>query len=398
MTHTHYHNQLSLYLPKISDQLLTHYQEVPGMGLHAGKSGVALFFAYYARFTDEEKYLDQSMTIISECMASLENGLDMYSLCGGLAGLAWTISHLSKEAFFEVNLEENLAYIDEFLEKQAVEDILQNQYDFLHSGLGVGVYFLERYPDKRSADALTNIVNALETVMVEDEGWKTWEDHFSHERGDRCFNLGFAHGMPSIVAFLAQLKHHGFPHKQLDTMLTQSVSWMLKQRLPEDAISCFPNRKKDGQVEGALSRLAWCYGDPGLVSSFWLAARAMDDKEWEGQALEVLKHAAARKREHARMQDASFCHGGAGTSHIFRRFYRHTGLAELKEAADLWLADVLQNPAYQKADGLWQFWKGDTEEWVKDYSLLQGLAGIGLAMMAALDDDLSDWDRSFILS
>lgn len=395
---THYQKQLPPYLSKISDQLLAHYQEVPGMGLHAGKSGIALFFAYYARFTGEEKYLDQSMSIISECTASLEHGLDMYSLCGGLAGLSWTISHLSKEAFFEVNLEENLAFIDEFLEKQAVLDILQNQYDFLHSGLGVGVYFLERYPGKKSEGALTNIVDALETVRVEDEGGKTWQDHFSHERGDRCFNLGFAHGMPSIVGFLAQLKHRGFAHPKLDDMLTQSVTWMLRQHLPAEAIACFPTRKKDGQLEGTDSRLAWCYGDPGLVSALWLAARAMGNADWNHQAIATLRHAAARRQDSAGMNDASFCHGGAGTSHIFRRFYRHTGLPELQKAANIWLDDVLQNPDYTKADGLWQFWKGDSGTWVKDYSLLQGMAGIGLAMMAALDEDLSDWDRSFILS
>ncbi len=395
---THYQKQLPPYLSKISDQLLAHFQEVPGMGLHAGKSGIALFFAYYARFTGEEKYLDQSMSIISECTASLEHGLDMYSLCGGLAGLAWTISHLSKEAFFEVNLEENLAFIDEFLEKQAVLDILQNQYDFLHSGLGVGVYFLERYPDKRSAVALTKIVDALETVMVEDEGLKTWQDHFSSERGKLCFNLGFAHGTPSIVAFLAQLKYQGFAHDKLEDMLTQSVSWMLRQHLPAGAASCFPNRKKDGRLEETHSRLAWCYGDPGLVSALWLAARAMGNTDWDSQATAILRHAAARRQDTARMHDASFCHGGAGASHIFRRFHRHTGIPELEEAADFWLDDVLQNPDYAKADGLWQFWKGDTETWANDYSLLQGLAGIGLAMMAALDEDLSDWDRSFILS
>ena len=70
------------------------------------------------------------------------------------------------------------------------------------------------------------------------------------------------------------------------------------------------------------------------------------------EAIKILNHAAARKIETARIVDASFCHGGAGTSHIFRRFYRHTGLASLEKAADFWLDDMLDNPKYKNSHKL----------------------------------------------
>lgn len=398
INHTQRQALIATKLSQITDRLLQTWKESPGSGLHVGQSGIALYLAYYARFSGEEEYLDEAMKIIGSCMSSLGENPGHYNLCSGFAGLAWTITHLVKENFFEADLAEDLASLDDYLEERVIYDISHNEYDFLHSGLGIGVYFLERYPDERSEQVLGKIIDALAQVMVEDEGWKTWQDHFSLERGDSCFNLGFAHGIPSIIGFLAQLKFKGLVHDKLDDLLNQSVSWLLEQRLPADQGSCFPNRKKDGEADVAPSRLAWCYGDPGLVSALWLAARATDNGDWEREALEILKHAAARRGDSARINDASFCHGAAGASHIFRRFYRYTELPALKEASEFWLNDALNNMNYQKDKDLWQYWRGDIEAWENDDSLLQGLAGIGLVLISALDEELSDWDRSFILS
>ena len=53
-------------------------------------------------------------------------------------------------------------------------------------------------------------------------------------------------------------------------------------------------------------------------------------------------------------------------------------------------------------DGLvgYKSYQGDKKVWVKDHSLLEGLAGIGMVLLGFLEDDTEkmNWDRCFLVS
>ncbi len=69
------------------------------------------------------------------------------SHCSGVAGIAWCIQHLMQAGFAEGDgvqdiFEEADSILGDFMET----DLRENNYDFLHQGLGMALYFLERYP------------------------------------------------------------------------------------------------------------------------------------------------------------------------------------------------------------------------------------------------------------
>jgi len=71
---------------------------------------------------------------------------------------------------------------------------------------------------------------------------------------------------------------------------------------------------------------------------------------------------------------AGFCHGAIGLAHIFNRLYQANGEPVFREAARRWFGHVL------------------------DESQLEGAAGIGLALLAAMTPLEPRWDRLFLLS
>ncbi|HEX2223156.1 MAG TPA: lanthionine synthetase LanC family protein, partial [Thermoanaerobaculia bacterium] len=146
----------------------------------------------------------------------------------------------------------------------------------------------------------------------------------------------------------------------------------------------------------AMSRLAWCYGDPGLAVTLLVAARGAGVPEWEKAAVDTAVSAAARPYELSRIRDAGLCHGSAGIAHLFNRLYQATGEPRLAEAARFWFDWTLE--FRQPGNGVAGFrsWNTDTDGgqmWRGDAGFLEGAAGVGLALLAATSPIEPEWDR-----
>jgi hypothetical protein len=74
--------------------------------------------------------------------------------------------------------------------------------------------------------------------------------------------------------------------------------------------------------------------------------------------------------------------------------YLETAVPELNEANEYW-RDITLKMAYHK-DGLagYKMYHGD-EGWQNKYSVLEGIAGIGLSMISSVNPD---WDEILLLS
>jgi lantibiotic modifying enzyme len=143
----------------------------------------------------------------------------------------------------------------------------------------------------------------------------------------------------------------------------------------------------------APSRVGWCYGDPGAGASLLWAARAVDNRQWSEAALEIIGYGAARDVRESSVVDAGFCHGAAGNAHLFNRAYQATGDPALRTAALTWLEHTL---AYQEPGGRCAGFLAQEESGsVEDESLLSGIAGIGLTLLAAITSVEPQWDRLF---
>ncbi len=178
------------------------------------------------------------------------------------------------------------------------------------------------------------------------------------------------------------------------------MSWLLARRLPAETGCAFPHFYTPGTESGG-SRLAWCYGDPGMAAALLVAGRGAGEPAWERIALEVGVGAAERAEPAARVQDAGLCHGAAGVAHIFHRMYCTTGDERLAEAARSWYEWVLRFRSPGLGFGGFRSWSTGPDEtlsWQDDPGFLEGAAGTGLGLLAAISTVDPGWDRVFLES
>jgi hypothetical protein len=150
------------------------------------------------------------------------------------------------------------------------------------------------------------------------------------------------------------------------------------------------------------SRGAGCSGDRGAAAALLVTARARGDAVLERQAIELALEAGNRSAELSGVRDAGLCHGSAGLAHLFNRMYQETGEPQLAAISRRWFEQALdfRQPGKGLAGYLAFQFEDDavTERWRADPGLLEGVAGIGLALLGGLGDFEPAWDRILMLS
>ena len=377
-------------------------QAVEEASLAGGRAGYALLFDYLARSEGNHnqksysaKFLEQSI----EAVAEIQMDASLYS---GFTGVAWVAAHLRNR--------NELTEVDEALCEHVKRSPWKGDYDLIGGLVGLGIYALERLHNHGAVHTarrcLARIVNRLEELAVEtSEGlaWFTSADLLPEwqrqEAPEGYYNLGLAHGIPGVIALLGHIYAAGIQRRKTRRLLQGSVNWLLKQMLPADAGSCFSSWVGPG-IDRGPSRSAWCYGDPGIAVAFLSAARSVEEKSWEEEALRIARRAAERPHDQTRIRDAGLCHGSAGLGHIFNRIYHATGETLFEDAARFWFERTLQ--FRQPGKGVAGFQscfpeRDGTVRWADDPGLLTGAAGIALALQAAVTSIEPEWD-SFLLT
>src|SRR5262249_10430548 len=141
-------------------------------------------------------------------------------------------------------------------------------------------------------------------------------------------NLGLAHGVPGVVALLAGTVAAGVEVRRASALLEGAVRWVLAH----DAPGGFPTWVGPG-IAPQGSRVAWCYGDPGVAAALSLAARVAGEPAWDRAARAVARRAAARPFAESGIVDTGLCHGAAGVAHVLARIARAYGDETLADTA-----------------------------------------------------------------
>jgi lantibiotic modifying enzyme len=180
------------------------------------------------------------------------------------------------------------------------------------------------------------------------------------------------------------------------------MAWLLARRNSPGFEACFGTMYTEAQSGPQASRLAWCYGDPGVAANLLLTARFLERADWEEVALEVGRSSAARTFEQSGVRDGGICHGGAGLAHLFNRLYQLTGDDSFADASRYWVDQTLGMRV--EGDGIAGFraWTsiGPNQElgWRNEGGFLEGAAGIGLALLGTISSVEPAWDRILTLS
>jgi hypothetical protein len=273
---------------------------------------------------------------------------------------------------------------------------------------GLGVYGRERLNRPSGRELLAGVVDRLAAQAETGPAGATW--YTPPERlpewqrevyPNGYHNLGLAHGIPAPIALLGIACGAGVAADRARPLLEGAVRWLLAHQLPAGSGACFAASLSAG-VEARPSRLAWCYGDPGVAAALLVAARAAGEPEWEREALAIARTAVARPTDAAGVRDAGICHGAAGLAHLFNRFWQASGDDAFRQAARFWIEQTLalQVPGEDVAG--YRAWRalsaGTTGEWEPEAGFLEGAAGVGLVLLAAVSTVEPEWDRILLIS
>jgi lantibiotic modifying enzyme len=369
-----------------------------GPSLAGGDAGLASFFAYLDRARPDQGNDDIAMELLERAIDTTGEVQAPPGFYSGFSGVAWTLEHLRGRLFEDDGEDPGQEVASALLEHVALSP-WRGHYDLISGLVGFGVYALERLPLAGGRECLERVVARLrETSERGPDGvtWRTGPDLLMERELETFpegnFNLGVAHGVPGVIAVLAQACAAGVDARDL---LDGAVDWLLAQKLPPGSESSFSYNVAPG-VEPKSSRLAWCYGDLGIAASLLVAARAVGEAEWEREALAIARGCAARPRESAGVIDAGICHGAAGAAHLFNRLYQATGEPVFRDAALAWIEQVLAYRQPGKGVGGFEMWvvgAGEELDWRADPGFLTGSAGVGLALLAAATPVEPEWDR-----
>lgn len=368
------------------------------VSLGGGTAGQALFHGYLFRATGAERHAARARQRLNQAVEALAMTPTRPALYSGFTGVAWAVEHLGRLLDGEDEQEASGGEDEDMGEEvdQALLTALDRfswagDYDLMSGLVGFGVYALERFPRPSAVRCLEAIVDRLDESAERSGQGVAWRTP------DGYYDLGVAHGIAGVIALLADACRLGIRQDRAFPLLDGAVRWLARQPLAGQKGACYPSRVGQG-IEAKPSRLAWCYGDPGVAATLLYAARAVGRKEWEDMALATAAHAARAAPEDTGVQGLGLCHGALGLAHLYNRLYQASGDELFADAARLWYRLGLEIRAPEggiEGRMAGQDWQS---LWAADAGFLTGAAGVGLALLAAVTPVEPEWDRLLLVA
>lgn len=377
-----------------------------------GSAGVALFLGYANLVAPSLDLEEVIIRCIEHLATNLREGVHSCTLSDGFIGSAWVISHLNGRSF-------RLAS-DAFVEidKQAFERVLHpenlDDYDLLRGLVGIGLYFLNRGDSGYSEKGILGIIDKLtRTSITTNRGvaWLSSSDFLPADLKGKfpngVFNLGVAHGIPGIIAFLGRVWAAGIHHPNIPELIEGAVSWLLSCQRTDDTQTSFHffESPSGDNISIPSPRTAWCYGDPGISVALLSASENYHRTDWRSKAIEIGYSAAIRPLTSRDVMLPSFCHGTSGTAHLFNNLFRASNeVVFLEKSTSLFNLTIqhLKNKYsalnYYNQDNCKTPLTDVQADWYNDFSLLNGESGIGLTLLSATTSIQPTWDEIFLAS
>jgi len=375
-------------------------------GLYSGEFGLLLFLFYYSKYSQKKKHAMLTERYAKHLLQRFIQGTKSHTFCSGLSGILYLFEFLRENDFIDMDVSYVQLALDNYLISRMRQDIQQSYFDFMHGALGVGLYFLKKGNHPEYIRELIAFLYRTAEKDPDNQIYKWKSVVLAKEEHCMVYNLALSHGIPSIIIFLSRVINSGISDKKTIEMLSGAVNYVLSQEKDFSQFgSCFPNylpanpeeTVSESFVLNSKSRIAWCYGDLGIGSALWQAGKTLGKQDWEEKGLEILLQSTKRRSyDESLVFDAGICHGSAGIAMVYRRMYFETGKEEFKDAVSYWIQQTLNFSQFE--DGLAGYKTYEKEGWKQDYSLLTGIAGIGLMLLSYLENDPQTWDEMFLIS
>lgn len=365
---------------EISNRLVS--RPLLNYSLLGGDFGEILFLYHYSRI--DSCYVAIADNLLEKMLHSLHRQPQVATYCNGLTGLGVGLLTLQQDGFIS-GVDSALGSIDPVISLSLESFIEDNNIDFLHGLIGVGLYLLERRKSRKeyAISYLSKIVDYLDKSKITDGAIVKWR--YNEKRLSKPYNISLSHGVSSIVVFLCRLIKSGLLSEnnkaKIKQMLKGAVQYLLSNRVDVDKLGCcFASSSIECDDYPHRSRLAWCYGDLGVATALLEAGNTLNDSSICDIAIRVMLYSAKRRDIKANyVNDFCVCHGSVGIAQIFRSHGIALGLKEFLDAADYWEKDTLSRVVLDgQGRNTLLYYDPENGGYRESGGILDGIAGAGL--------------------
>ncbi|MFD2784626.1 lanthionine synthetase C family protein [Hymenobacter rubripertinctus] len=371
------------------------------LSLMSGRSGLILFYFYLARMRSSDALYDIGFQYLNQNLDFLEEyGANHFTYCNGVAGFGVLFKLLTEHTFLDTDPEDVLDALDEAVVESTQQQLLANNLDFLHGAVGNAFYLLMRAGTTATDPCLRQLIEQLQTTAIADADGIRWLEPESvrNPLAQGTINMSLSHGLCSKIIFLAKCVAQQVASEQCTYLLEGCIRFLRLQADWSRSVNVYPSAIAADHAKEFDNRLAWCYGDLGVVVALLFAGKVLNQPAWIQEGIALGLHACSRTTiEQTSLVDTEFCHGTAGVAHIFNRLYTETALEPFEAARDYWLEQTLIRDTFP--DGLAGYKTHRSDGWVTEPALLEGIVGVGLVLQSYLQPnaDLFSWDSVFLL-
>ena len=392
----------------LKERHISNSQPLEPLSLMGGKLGMALFAAYYYEVGKKQEFLDFAVTTIEECFEHISNQEAVAdTFCSGICGVAWVVNHFIQKGWIEED-ESPLLQFDEYLEDVGIGYFQQGYYDYLHGGIGIALYWLER---ESGEEHLKTMLRLLEEQAIQDERGIHWQNMnlgllYKDNVLKKEVNFSLSHGMTSIIYILTKVHEKGIEKELCEKLLRGVIQFIQHFPCETDEPAAFPSSleidEKGEYKKTNPSRLAWCYGDLGMSVVMMQTGLQLKDENILNFAKEIgLKTLQRKTMEDSQLRDAGFCHGVFGVAFCYEKMFEYSKAPQFLEAANHWFE--IGNKYLTDENPIAQYHSLDSEDIPIEDTILSGSTGIGLVIMEKLGllkktEGIQHWDRVLLLS
>ena len=336
--------------------------------LGSGAAGLALAAGHLASARGDEQLAARAGDWIAGAVEQMVERVPAPGLAHGIAGVGFALEQLGWLGVIEEAEPVALLLADVARRQLEIDDLT---HDLLLGAAGIAIHGTQRASTGRDARLAASSVAHLARAAHREGGLAWWINRPDPRWVDPSLvarfpagyaDAGMAHGIAGALAALAAAAGAGVEAAR--PLCAEVAAWLAA---PPPFVPLLAGQPEAG----------WCRGEVGVAAGLYAAARAGDDEALADAAVDRARRALGR----AAWQPGSLalCHGAAGVAHIAHRLHRATGDPAFADAARAAFAAVLAG-----ADA------------ITEPGLLDGAAGMALAVDAALDPTRASWDRWFL--
>lgn len=370
----------------------------------SGNLSNALLWAQIAIAEQSDDALDKCFSVLHKNMDSVQQQSLTYKLSIGVTGLAWTMQMLQNNKMLSAKDCEDLQSLDAYIIKTLEWNKVDVVYDLLQGIIGKGLYLIERN-NELTREALSGIVDFLESTAIRiSENSIAWPDYhtsyFDHTERDGLgyYNMGLAHGIPSIIVFLSRLYQLDIKKEICTALIQESVRFLLENERISDPVFQFPvkiyPRSKTFYTKPNDGKIGWCYGPLSIAVALLSAYQITGQQNYYQKAYAIVlktknvKIPTILAASGSKTIDPYLCHGTSGLAYLYHKFANCFVDNELRTVSNYWLSETYQLLATTPRSNL------------KTCGILDGLTGTGLILndLEANGKINFQWDQLFLLN